>query len=179
MASRRFILEKAQLLKGDILEIGSGKGYTSLSLARAGFKFAAIDTDRESLKITALNLAYEKLLTHARLYVMDGKKLTFPDHSFNSVVIVGLFHHISEIDRMLFEAGRVLRPNGKLVLADFNKNGMKVIDSVHQKEGRTHEDSGVSKDDVCSYFQGLDYTIRGYEDSCHWLLIAQENGVRS
>jgi len=37
-----------------------------------------------------------------------------------------------------------------------------------------HEDSGVNKDYVYSYFQGLGYDIKEYDEKCHWLLVAQK-----
>ena len=172
--NRKFILEKAQPLQGNILEIGSGNGYTTLALAKAGYKFTSIDNDKESLKRTALNVAYEKLLSNVEFYVMDGKRLSFDSASFHNVIIVNLFHHIDKVDDILSEVDRVLCVNGKVIMADFNKRGMRIIDSVHKKEGRVHEDSGVSKDYVYSYLKGLGYEIRPYKDRYHWVLIAEK-----
>ena len=172
--SRKFILKRTQPLRGKILEIGSGNGYTTLSLAKAGYKFTSIDNDKESLKRTALNLAYEKLLPSVEFYVMDGRKLSFNNGSFNNIILVNLFHHIDKVDNILSEIDRVLRIGGKIIMADFNKLGMKIIGSVHKKEGRTHEDSGVTKDYVHSYYKDLGYEIKDYNDKHHWVLIAEK-----
>ena len=174
LGSREFILEKAEGLKGSILEIGSGTGYTALCLAKAGYTFISIDKDKEALKTTALNLAYENVLSSVKFYVMDGKAPVFADNSFRNVVIVNLFHHINGVDKMLSEVDRVLATNGKLILADFNERGMKIVNSVHKEEGRMHIDCGVSKDYIYSYFHSLGYVIRSYEDRCHWILIAEK-----
>ena len=174
LRSREFILEKAGTLEGSILEVGSGNGYTTLVLAKAGYEFIAIDNDKESLKTTALNLAYANVLPRVKLYLMDGKSLGFTDNSFSNVVNVGLLHHINEVDEMFAEADRVLCANGKLILADFNKRGMEIVNSVHKEEGRVHIDCGVTKDYVYSYFHRLGYDIKSYEDSCHWLLIVRK-----
>ncbi|MBU1062304.1 MAG: class I SAM-dependent methyltransferase [Candidatus Omnitrophica bacterium] len=172
--SRKFILKKTQPLRGKILEIGSGNGYTTLLLAKAGYKFISIDNDREALKRAALNLAYEKLLSNVAFYVMDGKSLSFNNGSFNNVIIVNLFHHIVKVKDILSETDRVLCVEGKLIMADFNKKAMEVINSVHKKEGHTHEDSGVTKDYVCSYYKDLGYEIKDYKDKYHWVLIAEK-----
>ncbi len=171
---RRFILKRAHPLRGNILEVGAGSGYTTLALAKAGYKFISIDNDKESLKKTALNLAYEGLLSKVKFYVMDGRTLSFDHASFRNVVILNLFHHIDEIDSMLLETDRVLCMNGKAIIADFNKRGMKIIDSVHKQEGRTHEDSGVTKDCVYSCLKDLGYEIKSYDDRYHWILIAEK-----
>ena len=105
---------------------------------------------------------------------MDGKSLAFADNSFKTVVVVGLFHHITGVDKMLSEIDRVLRPDGKALLVDFNKKGMEIIDSVHKQEGNVHEDSGVTRDYVYSYFHGLGYAFKSLEDKCHWFLIAEK-----
>lgn len=174
LSSREFLLEKAQGLEGNILEIGTGTGYMTLSLAKLGYKFSSIDKDKESLKIAALNLAYENLLSKVKFYVMDGKSLAFADNSFANVVAVNLFHHIKGVDKMLAEIDRVLSTNGKLILADFNKRGMAIVNVVHREEANIHEDSGVTKDYVYSYFHRLGYAIKSYEERCHWALIAKK-----
>lgn len=172
--SRKFIIEKSEPLRGNILEIGSGNGYTTLALAKTGYKFVSIDNDRESLKRTALNVVYEKLLSNVKFYVMDGKRLSFDSTSFHNVIIVNLFHHIDKVDDILSETDRVLRVDGKIIMADFNKPGMKIINSVHKKEGRIHEDSGVTKDYTYSYYKALGYKIRDYKERYHWVLIAEK-----
>lgn len=172
--SREFILEQAGPLHGRILEIGAGSGYATLSLAKKGYKLISIDPDKEVLRKTALNLAYEKLLSNVELYIMDGKALKFGNESFQIVVVINLFHHIEGVDGVLSEIDRVLCPGGKVIMADFNKKGMKIIDSVHHREGRVHENSGVSKDYVYSYFNELGYKIRELKDNYHWILMAEK-----
>ena len=157
--SREFMLKKAKPLRGSILEIGTGTGYTTLALAKVGYKFISVDNDKEALKITALNLAYENVLGNVTFYIMDGKSLFFKNESFSSIVVVNLFHHVNNIDEMFFEINRVLCPDGKAILADFNKRGMGIVNDVHKEEGRIHEDSGVGKE---------------YHEKCHWLLIVKK-----
>lgn len=171
---REFILEKASPLEGSILEIGTGRGHMTLSLAKAGYKFISIDKDKESLKIAALNLAYGKVLSSTKFYIMDGKSLTFKDRSFKNIVVVNLFHHIAEIDKILSEINRVLCADGKAVLADFNKKGMDIVEAVHKGEGNIHENYGLRKDYTYSYFSNLGYDIQDYDDTHHWVLIAEK-----
>ena len=172
--NREFILEMAHSLQGSILEIGTGTGHTSLALAKAGYKSASIDNDKEALKIAALNLAYAKVLSNVKFYIMDGKSMDFGNGSFKNIVCVNLFHHIDKINKMLSEIDRVLCADGKVILADFNKRGMEIVNAVHKKEGRVHKNSDVTKDSVSSFFRGLGYEIKDYKDKCHWVLIGRK-----
>ena len=174
--ARRFILEKARPIKGGILEIGAGTGHTALTLAKAGYKFVSIDSDKSALKTAALNLAYYGVLGRARLYAMDGKDIKFPAGHFGNVIAVSLFHHIKGVRKMFSEIDRVLKPGGKAILADFNKKGMKIINSTHRSEGRHHEDTGVTRDEAARYFAKLGYRVKKYNEKSHWFLIAVKPG---
>ena len=90
------------------------------------------------------------------------------------MVCVNLLHHINGVNKMFLEIDRVLCANGKAVLADFNKKGMEIVNTMHKQEGRVHESSGVTRDSIYSYFHGLGYEIKDYEDKCHWLLVAKK-----
>jgi len=169
-----FILKKAEPLKNNILEIGTGNGYTALALAKRGHKFISIDNDKESLKRASLNLAYEKLLSSVEFYDMNARSLSFKDESFHGIVIVNFFHHIKDVNGILSEIDRVLCEDGKIIMADFNKRGIKIIDGVHKNEGHIHENSGVTKDYICSYFKGLGYRMDDYKEKHHWILVGEK-----
>ena len=87
---RKSILEKTGPIEGKILEIGAGSGYTALSLAKQGYDVISIDPDKEALRKTALNLAYERLLSKVELHLMDGKSLKFGNNSFNAVFVMSM-----------------------------------------------------------------------------------------
>ena len=146
LKSREFILEKARPLEGDILDIGSGKGIMALSLVKAGYSITSVDNNEEMLRIAALNLAYEKLLSKVELYVMDAYSLDFKENSFNRIFMVEALHHIEDINGIFVEIDRVLAGTGKLILADFNENGMKIVDQAHRQDGNVHENSFVGKE---------------------------------
>ena len=172
--NRKFILKKAGHLQGRILEIGAGTGYIALALAKAGYKFISIDKDKEALRTTALNLAYEKVLSNVEFHIMDGESMDFGNESFENIVCVNLFHHINKVNKMLSEIDRVLCINGKAVLADFNKKGMEIVNAVHKQEGRVHENSNVTKNSIFSHFRSLGYEVKDYGDKCHWILIGKK-----
>lgn len=172
LKSREFILEKAGSLQGTILDIGSGKGIMALSLAKEGYSFTSMDKNEEMLNITALNLAYEDLLSKVELYVMDVYSLEFDENSFNNVFIVEALHHMDDIAGVFSEVDRVLSSEGKLVLADFNKKGMEIVDLVHSSEGNKHKSSPIGRNEAENWLDQNGYKVKRYEDKCHWVLIA-------
>jgi ubiquinone/menaquinone biosynthesis C-methylase UbiE len=172
--SREFILDKAGMLTGNILDVGSGRGVMALALTRAGYSVVSIDKNEEMLLTTALNLAYENLLARVELHVMDAYSLEFSDSRFHNVFIVEALHHITDISGFFSEVGRVLSPGGKLVLADFNKKGMGIIDLVHGSEGHKHENSFMGKNEAKIWLDRNGYNVKSYEDECHWVLVANE-----
>ncbi|MFC1480232.1 class I SAM-dependent methyltransferase [Candidatus Omnitrophota bacterium] len=175
--SRKFILNKAGPLHGNILEIGSGKGNTAISLARAGYGLISVDNDEEMVRIAALNLAYEKLLPKVELYVMDAYSLEFKENSFNNIFIIEALHHMDDIDRIFSEVERVLSKEGKLILADFNNKGRKIIEDVHASEGRKHESSSISRNEAQKWLLDKGYNCKEYDDICHWVIIANKRAV--
>ena len=171
---RRAIIDKAGPLKGPILDIGAGKGIMALCLARAGYSFASVDKDQDVLRIAALNLAYEDLLSRAELHVMDAYSLEFADNSFDSVFLVEALHHMDDIDGLFSEIDRVLRPGGRIVLSDFNEKGMEIVDSVHDREGHKHRSSGMGKKEAEVWLNEKNYSVRGCDQESHWILIGEK-----
>jgi ubiquinone/menaquinone biosynthesis C-methylase UbiE len=101
LKTRQFILHLAHHLRSNILEIGAGRGYTTLTLAKLRYEVGGVDNDEEMLKITALNLTYYGLLRQVRLFKMDATSLLFEDLSFNNIITVDVFHHLKEPKQIL------------------------------------------------------------------------------
>ena len=47
-------------------------------------------------------------------------------------------HHIAHFQQVLEEMLRVVKPGGKVVLADFSPRGFQIIAREHRAEGKTH-----------------------------------------
>jgi len=171
---RKFLLDRAASLEDKILELGTGNGYTTSTLAMEGYKFTSIDTDEEALRTTAARLAYEKVLPNVKLYIMDATRLEFDDNSFKSIIAVNLLHHVTGIEKLLSEADRVLCAKGKIVISDFNEEGRKVIDTLHQEEGRSHDHPMADQELIRSFFAEKGYRIEEFNSTGHWVMIAEK-----
>jgi arsenite methyltransferase len=103
-----------------VLDIGSGGGLDSLVAARLvgpGGKVVGLDLSPEMI-----TRAYENLkqtdLTNVAFQEFSGEAIPFPDGSFDVVISNGVFNLIPGKGRMLKEVCRVLKPNGRLLVAD-------------------------------------------------------------
>jgi len=153
---RDFILDKSLPISGNILEIGTGKGHFALALAKRGFSFTSIDISEEEQKIAKLNLQYYELEKQVNFRIEDAQDLSFPDWSFDVIFSINVFHHLEKPHGVLNEIVRLLRPEGKIVLSDFNAKGLEIINACHAHEVRVHDYFKHDLSEAKDYF-----TIRG------------------
>lgn len=100
------ILNIAPSIHGDLLDFGCGsKPYESLFQNAKSYIGVDIEVSGHNHKESNVD------------YFYDGKELPFADGSFNAVVCFEVFEHIFNIEEVLTEIHRVLRPNGQLLIS--------------------------------------------------------------
>jgi ubiquinone/menaquinone biosynthesis C-methylase UbiE len=100
--------------KGALLDVGCGPGLLLATLAdRPELSLAGLDIAPEMIRIAA-----ERLGKRAEIKLGDAESLAWNDASFDYVFCVNSFHHYPNPELVLNEFHRVLRPHGRLVLAD-------------------------------------------------------------
>ena len=100
-----------------VLELGCGDGKTLAALVAGEFQVTGIDVSP-----TAVNLAKEKIGDKAKFVVGGVCSLPFKRKSFDAVVAIHVFDHLTENERKLAvkEAKRVLKPGGVLFFEGFS-----------------------------------------------------------
>ena len=169
---RDFVIEKAQPIYGDILEAGTGKGHFALSLAKAGYNFTTFDISETEQAFARLNLKYFGLETKVVFCIENGENLSFKDKSFDIVFAVNVLHHLVNPYKVIDEFIRVLSFKGKIIISDFTKEGLEIIDKIHALEGKTHEVSKVTLSDVKSYLVNKGFRTKEYKSKFQEVLIA-------
>jgi len=169
---RKFILEKACPLYGDILEVGTGKGYFTVELAKEGYGFTSIDISDEEQEFARLNTKYfgfEKLVDFK---IENAEKLSFDDTSFDIIFSINTIHHLINPIKVMDELIRIVTLEGKIILSDFTKEGLEIIDKIHASEGRKHEAGRMILSDISEYLESKRFSIQKHTSRFQDVLIA-------
>jgi phosphatidylethanolamine/phosphatidyl-N-methylethanolamine N-methyltransferase len=112
---------------GKLLEIGIGNG--SHLAAYTGHQITGID-----ISAVMLNRAKRFKQQNMKLLLMNGENLTFPDASFDHVVLSHVLAVTKDPDRLLEQAYKVLRQGGQLfILNHFTPdNWFRFVDRAFQ-----------------------------------------------
>jgi demethylmenaquinone methyltransferase/2-methoxy-6-polyprenyl-1,4-benzoquinol methylase/phosphoethanolamine N-methyltransferase len=139
---RRMTVDHALIQPGDsVLDVGCGTGEVALlarTRTKAG-KVYGIDPAPEMITVARSKAARKKLDVDFRVGVIEA--LPFPDASMDVVTSSLMMHHLPEElkGRGLAEVYRVLKPGGRLLIADFMQptgsilNHLFMIFTHHQK----------------------------------------------
>jgi len=127
-----------------VLEIGTGTGFALREIARSvgtSGKAYGLDVTPEMLHSTEKRLRRAGLMNRVELDEGDAKALRYGDDIFDAVYMSATLELFDtpDIDRVLSEVRRVLKPQGRLVVASMSKEGredfwfVRLYEWLHQK----------------------------------------------
>jgi 2-polyprenyl-6-hydroxyphenyl methylase/3-demethylubiquinone-9 3-methyltransferase len=105
-----------------VLDVGCGGGFTSEFLAECGAVVSGLDVSARSVAVAIEHAASAGLdidYRHGR-----AEALPFADASFDVVVCVDVLEHVDDIEIVLAEIHRVLRPGGVVLFDTINRTAL-------------------------------------------------------
>lgn len=136
-----------------VLDAGCGCGYGTHHLATTGAKrVVGVDLAPEAIEYARCHYAARNL----EFATTDVTALAFPSETFDVVVCLEIFEHVTEYERLLVESRRVLKPSGRIIVSTPNKQVFspgqdRPINPWHVREFSADEFVGI----LASYFRGL------------------------
>lgn len=100
-----------------ILDAGSGAGHTALAFAPQAARVVSVDLSAAMLE-QGRRLAAERGIGNVEFRQADVERLPLPDATFDLITSRYSAHHWPHPAAALAEFGRLLRPGGRLLLAD-------------------------------------------------------------
>lgn len=103
-----------------VLELGCNLGGTTVQMVRRyGCTVHAIDIVDDMARAAADNVRRSGLEDRAFVAQMDARRLQYPDAAFDFVVGIEVVNHLDDKAACMKEIARVLKPGGRLVLAEY------------------------------------------------------------
>ena len=105
---------------GHFLDVGTGPAQIPILLPQhcPDIHITAIDLSVEMLKIAKRHVADARLTDRITLERVDAKTLPYPDNTFDGLISNSIVHHIHDSLRALQEMGRVVKPEGIVLIRD-------------------------------------------------------------
>jgi ubiquinone/menaquinone biosynthesis C-methylase UbiE len=106
-----------------VLEIGCGAGGHAMLLAQAGADLTAIDLTQNAIDMTLKR--FEVFGLEGDIRQGDAEELEFPDNTFDLVWSWGVIHHSANMQRVIDEIHRVLKPGGLAQIMVYHRNSVR------------------------------------------------------
>jgi ubiquinone/menaquinone biosynthesis C-methylase UbiE len=102
-----------------VLEVGAGTGYFLRAVARTGARCVGLDPSVAMLAVAKVG-GGDGAIGYVR---GRGEALPFPDGGFDALLAMTVLEFVADVEAVVAEAVRVVRPGGRLVFGVLNVRG--------------------------------------------------------
>jgi ubiquinone/menaquinone biosynthesis C-methylase UbiE len=103
----------------NVLEVGPGPGYFSVSVARSLTQGRLVLAD---IQMEMLNYAWKRLdkrkIKNVAYYLCDGRTYQFPENSFDRIFMITVIGEVENKKEYMDEFYRILKPGGLLSISE-------------------------------------------------------------
>jgi 2-polyprenyl-6-hydroxyphenyl methylase/3-demethylubiquinone-9 3-methyltransferase len=103
-----------------VLDLGCAGGFMSEALAARGAQVTGIDPAEEAIAAARAHAGQSGL--NIRYDIGVGEALPYEDQSFDAVVCVDVLEHVADLQQVIREIARVLRPRALFLFDTINRN---------------------------------------------------------
>ncbi|MEX3014329.1 bifunctional 2-polyprenyl-6-hydroxyphenol methylase/3-demethylubiquinol 3-O-methyltransferase UbiG [Gymnodinialimonas hymeniacidonis] len=103
-----------------VLDLGCAGGFMAEALHDKGARVTGIDPAAQAIEAARQHAAQTG--KDIRYAVGVGENLPYPKASFDSVVCVDVLEHVQDLEKVLSEIARVLKPGGRFLYDTINRN---------------------------------------------------------
>jgi SAM-dependent methyltransferase/DNA-binding transcriptional ArsR family regulator len=128
-----------------LLDIGTGTGRILELLAPHSERSIGLDVDHDMLLLARAALS-DAQLSHASVRQGDLHRPPFEAASFDVAVMHHVLHLLDDPGGAIADAARLLRPGGRLLIADFAAHELE-----HLREGHGHRQLGIGDEQMCAW----------------------------
>ena len=164
-----------------VLEIGCGNG-NGIKLIKKYFDpihITAIDLDEKMIQIAQRTVNDDT----TKFRVMDASKLDFPNETFDAIFDFGIIHHIPNWKDCIEELRRVLKKDGKLILAEYSIDTFSGFPGAIYRSLLKHPYKQMfSTEEFVEHLKTVEFKIDGFKKfnpfkvMHHFLLVASVHG---
>lgn len=124
-----------------LLELGCGAGIDLVRFAQGGAEVTGVDLSKTAIDLAEQNC--ENLGLKGQLKIMNGEALDMKPDTYDVVYAHGVLQYTADAERMVAEAHRVLKPDGRFIAMVYNRKGWLNFMSKTMKVSLEHEDAPV------------------------------------
>lgn len=142
--------EQAEDVPPTLLDVGCGGGFLSEEFARVGFSVTGIDPAAETIEAAQQHARASGLAIDYR--VGAGECLPCADASFDCVACCDVLEHVDDLERVVGEAARALKPGGLFFYDTINRTLRSKLTAVKVPRAWRSADYNETDDHVWSNF---------------------------
>jgi ubiquinone/menaquinone biosynthesis C-methylase UbiE len=121
-----------------VVDMGAGMGPATVLAAKSGASVLAVDPTPYMRRIVALRRLFQRRRAAIRTAEGSAESIPADDHSVDALWTVNTMHHWTDMDAAITEFARVLRPGGRVLLADEAFDDVSHPAYEHMEKRRAH-----------------------------------------
>lgn len=137
------------------LDLGTGTGRILELVAPRASRAVGIDLNGEMLTLARARIERASL-NHVQVRRGDLFELPYADDSFELITVHQVLHYLEDPSAAVAEAARVLKPGGRLVIADFAPHALEFLRDAHQ-----HRRLGFADKEVAQWCKAAGLSLAG------------------